>query len=341
MAEAFTDPVPVTLNGKPAELPPGQSLLAHLVARGVDPARVVVAINREIVPRARWSDLYPAAGDRLEVVHVVAGGSGPGAGLEPDDDPLVIAGVSFRSRLICGTGKFADAATMTAAHAAAGAEMVTVAVRYFDLDLGGHSLLGELDPRRHRLLPNTAGAYTAEDALHMAELGRAATGTNWVKLEVIGDKESLWPDVAATVEACRELVRRGFVVLPYTAPDPVAAVRLEEAGAATVMPLGSPIGSGQGVLDVAAVRRIVGRVHVPVVVDAGIGSPSDAALAMEAGASAVLVNTAIARAEDPVAMARAMRLAVVAGRLGHRAGRIPRREEATPSTTTAGVPHLE
>jgi thiazole synthase len=337
MGDATVAPVAVTWNGKPAEVAGGTSLRALLLARGIDPERVVVALNREVLPRARWGEVLPAPGDHIEVVAVVAGG----AGVPEDDDPLIIAGVRFRSRLICGTGKFADAATMAAAHAAAGTEMVTVAVRYFDLDVGGRPLLTELDPRRYRLLPNTAGAYTAADAVHMAELARAATGSNWIKLEVIGDRDSLWPDVAATVEACRELVRRGFVVLPYTSPDPVAAVHLEEAGAATVMPLGSPIGSGQGVLDVASIRRIVRRVHVPVVVDAGIGSPADAALAMEAGASAVLVNTAIAQAQDPVVMAHAMRLAVQAGRLGYLAGRIPRREEGSPSTTTVGVPRVE
>ncbi len=330
--------VRLTLNGRAAEWRADHNLLDGLRERGVDPERVVVAVNREIVARQTWSTLVPREGDRIEVVHVVAGGSDRVVAAE---QPLVIAGVSFRSRLMCGTGKFPSAAVMAAALEAAGTELVTVAVRYFDLDLGGRSLLQELAPARYRLLPNTAGACSAEDAVHMAELGRAATGTNWVKLEVIGDQESLWPDVAATVQATRELVRRGFVVLPYTAPDPVAAVHLEAAGAVVVMPLGSPIGSGQGVLDAGAIRRIRERVRVPVVVDAGIGSPADAALAMEAGADAVLVNTAIARAGDPVAMAAAMALAVRAGWLGRRAGRIPRLPEASPSTVAAGVPRVE
>lgn len=324
----------IVLNGKPAELPAGQSLLAYLQSRGVQPSRVVAAVNGNIVPRESWSTFLPQEGDRIEVVHVVAGGA-------TNDDPLVIAGVAFQSRLICGTGKFPSAEVMQAALQAAACELVTVAVRYFDLDVSGKGLLQRLDLSRYRLLPNTAGAYTAQDAIHMAELARAATGTNWIKLEVIGDKESLWPDVTATVQATAELVRRGFVVLPYTAPDPVAAVHLEAAGAATVMPLASPIGSGQGVLDVEAIRRIVRRVRVPVVVDAGIGSPADAALAMEAGAAACLINTAIARAANPVAMAEAMALGVRAGRMGLRAGRIERRAEATPSTATAGVPRLE
>ena len=331
MSEAL---IQIRLNGKPAQLPAGQSVADLLRARGVDPQRVVVAVNREIQPRQRWPEIRPQDGDVVEVVQVVAGGA-------QDDDALVIGGVRLQSRLICGTGKFESAATMNAALAAAGTALVTVAVRYFDLDLGGRSLLAELDPARYRLLPNTAGAYSVEDALHMAELGRAATGTNWVKLEVIGDRETLWPDVRATLSATAELVRRGFVVLPYTTPDPVVARQLEEAGAATVMPLGSPIGSGQGVLDLESIRRIVRSVHVPVVVDAGIGSPADAAAAMEAGADAVLVNTAIARAGDPVAMAEAMAMAVRAGRMGLQAGRIARRPEATPSTQTTGVPRIE
>ncbi len=331
MSEALIE---IRLNGKPVRLPAGQSIAELLRARGVDPQRVVVAVNREIQPRERWAEIRPQDGSVVEVVQVVAGGA-------QEDDALVIAGVRLGSRLICGTGKFPSAAVMNAALAAAGAALVTVAVRYFDLDLGGRSLLSELDPGRYRLLPNTAGAYSVDDAVHMAELGRAATGTNWIKLEVIGDRDSLWPDVRATLEATAALVRRGFIVLPYTTPDPVVARQLEEAGAATVMPLGSPIGSGQGVLDIESIRRIVRSVHVPVVVDAGIGSPADAAAAMEAGADAVLINTAIARAEDPVVMAEAMGLAVRAGRMGLRAGRIARRTEASPSTQTTGVPRLE
>ena len=328
------DGMEIVLNGRGASVPAGESIAGLLRARGVEPARVVVAVNRELVPRAQWEVVRLQSGDRVEVVHVVAGGA-------DGDDALEIAGVRLASRLICGTGKYPSAAVMNAALAAADTSLVTVAVRYFDMDLGGRSLLTELDPGKYRLLPNTAGAYTAEDAIHMAELGRAATGTNWIKLEVIGDRDTLWPDVRATVTATEELVRRGFVVLPYTSPDPVVARQLEEAGAATVMPLGSPIGSGQGVLDVASIQRIVQSVHVPVVVDAGIGSPADAAAAMEAGAAAVLINTAIARAADPVTMALAMALAVRSGRLGLRAGRIARRAEASPSTATAGVPHIE
>jgi thiazole synthase len=221
--------------------------------------------------------------------------------------------------------------------------MVTVAIRATGVDGSGPDagILASLDLDRYHLLPNTAGATTVRQAVFMAELAREALDTNWVKLEVIGDERTLWPDVAGTVEATRILVREGFVVLPYTTTDLVTALRLEEAGAATVMPLGSMIGSGQGIVDVEAIRRIVERVGVPVVVDAGIGTPSDAALAMEIGADACLINTAVSRADDAVLMAAAMRHAVIAGRLGYLAGRMPRSQVAIPSSPPAGVVELK
>jgi thiazole synthase len=322
------------INGEPWEWagPAGEPTVAALLAaRGVSPDHVAVARNGDIVPRERWSATRLDEGDEVELVRAVAGGQG--------DDPLVIAGRTFTSRLFLGTGKYPSPEVARAAIAASGTEMVTVAIRYVDLDGDGAkgSILDEVDRGRVHLLPNTAGAVTAAQAVRMANLARAALGTNWIKLEVIGDPATLWPDTAATVEATRELVAQGFVVLPYTSPDPVAARRLEEAGAATVMPLASPIGSGQGVRDWEGIARIVAHAGVPVVVDAGIGAPSDAALAMELGASAVLCNTAVARAGDPVRMAEAMRLAVEAGRLGFRAGRIPRSSEAHASSPTAGV----
>jgi thiazole synthase len=254
-------------------------------------------------------------------------------------DPLVIAGRTFTSRLFVGTGRFTSPALMREALEASGTEMVTVAIRLTGVDGSGPDagILAALDTRRYHLLPNTAGATSVRQAIFMAELAREALGTNWVKLEVIGDERTLWPDVAGTVEATRILVGEGFVVLPYTTTDLVTALRLEEAGAATVMPLGSMIGSGQGVVDWDGVRRIVERVQVPVVVDAGIGSPSDAAQAMEAGADACLINTAISRATDPLRMAAAMRHAVMAGRLGYLAGRMPRSDHAIPSSPPVGV----
>ncbi|MDP8952406.1 MAG: thiazole synthase [Actinomycetota bacterium] len=249
-----------------------------------------------------------------------------------------MAGERFSSRLILGTGKYPDFETMNAALANSGTEMVTVAIRYMNSPEEG-SILDNLDLSRYKLLPNTAGATTVEGALKMARLAREATGTEWIKLEIIGDPSTLWPDTAATVEATEILVPEGFVVLPYTSPDLVAAMRLEEAGAATVMPLGSPIGSGQGMPDWAGIHRIVERISsVPVVVDAGIGVPSDAALAMELGADAVLINTAVARAEDPPRMAEAMKLGVRAGRLSYLAGRMPASPVAHASSPTKGVP---
>ncbi len=299
-----------------------------------DPS-MVVAVNGDIVPRASWDTFQLGEGDEVDVVRAVSGGE------HDADDALEIAGVRFGSRLFLGTGKYPDTASMIASLEAAGTEMVTVAIRFMDLDGasgGQEGILENLDLTRLRLLPNTAGAYTVGDAVKMARLARAATGTNWIKLEVIGDRATLWPDVAGTIEATKILVEEGFVVLPYTSPDLVAAIRLQEAGAATVMPLASPIGSGQGVQDWVSIKRIIDAVTVPVVVDAGIGTASDAALAMELGADAVLVNTAVARADDPVRMARAMRLGTEAGRHAFLAGRMPRSLEAHASSPTQGVP---
>ena len=294
---------------------------------------VVIAVNGDIVHRSEWDRRKLNEGDEVDIVRAVSGGD--------HADTLEIAGTAFSSRLFLGTGKYPNAASMIESLDASGTEMVTVAVRFMDLDgssNGEEGILDNLDLARYRLLPNTAGAYTVKDAVKMAHLARAATGTNWIKLEVIGDKSTLWPDVTGTIEATKLLVDEGFVVLPYTSPDLVAAIRLEEAGAATVMPLASPIGSGQGVQDWVSIKRIIEAVTVPVVVDAGIGTASDAALAMELGASAVLVNTAVARATNPVQMARAMRLGTEAGRAAYLAGRMPKSDVAQASSPTAGVP---
>jgi thiazole synthase len=262
------------------------------------------------------------------------------------DEVLRLGGKEFHSRLFVGTGKYATWELMRDAVEISETEMVTVAVRRVNLDRPDEPSLLDYLPRHVTLLPNTAGCYTVEEAVTTARLARAAGLGSLVKLEVIGDQELLWPDPVGTLEATRRLVAEGFTVLVYTTSDPVLARHLEAAGAAAVMPLGSPIGSGQGVLDVEAIVRIKARVSVPVVVDAGIGSPADAALAMETGADAVLVNTAIAAATDPVRMAEAMRLAVEAGRLGYLAGRMPRRAHAVASSPETGrvgepVPPLE
>ncbi len=253
-------------------------------------------------------------------------------------DPLVIAGKAFQSRLIVGTGKYRDGAETQRAIEASGTEMVTVAVRRVNLDRSKESLLDFIDPRRYFLLPNTAGCYTAEEAIRAARLGREVGLSDWVKIEVIGDQRTLYPDVLATVEATRVLVKEGFTVLPYTSDDIVVAKRLIDVGAAAVMPLGAPIGSGLGIQNVANLRILREMIaEVPLIVDAGVGTASDAALAMELGADAVLMNSGIANARYPVLMAEAMQHAVLAGRQAYLAGRMPRKLYATASSPLEGI----
>jgi thiazole synthase len=267
-------------------------------------------------------------------------------------DTLVIAGRTFTSRLIVGTGKYASPAVMAKAHEASGAEMVTVAVRRVNISnwsgrkgaagrpAGGDdapSLLDYIDTSRYFLLPNTAGCYNAQDAIRTARLGQEAGLSNWVKLEVIGDERTLYPDTEALVEATRALVKEGFVVLPYTSDDPVVCRKLEDAGASAIMPLGAPIGSGLGIQNPNNIRIMREQTQLPLIVDAGVGTASDAAVAMELGADGVLMNTAIAGALDPVAMAEGMKLAVRAGRLAFLAGRIPKRSYAAASSPAQGV----
>ncbi|MEE9199225.1 MAG: thiazole synthase [Dehalococcoidia bacterium] len=255
-----------------------------------------------------------------------------------NEEPLVIAGKSFRSRLILGTGKYRNYDDMNAAFAAAGTEMITVALRRLDLDdPSKKTLLDYIDWSKYTILPNTAGARTAEEAVHTARLARAMGLSDWVKLEVIPDPKYLLPDPVGTLEAARTLVEEGFVVLPYINDDPVLARQLEEAGTATVMPLASPIGSGQGLVNFEQIKIIIEQATVPVVVDAGLGAPSDAALAMEIGSDACLVNTAVAQAEDPPLMAEAMAQAVDAGRKAFLAGRIPKKAYASASSPLEGV----
>jgi thiazole synthase len=253
-------------------------------------------------------------------------------------DPLIIAGREFRSRLIVGTGKYKSFQETARALEASGADMVTVAVRRVNLDRSKESLLDYLDPKKYFLLPNTAGCYTADEAIRAARLGREVGLSDWVKLEVIGDQATLYPDVQATLEATRVLVKEGFTVLPYTSDDIVFAKRLLDAGAATVMPLGAPIGSGLGIQNAANIRILREMITgVPLVLDAGVGTASDAALAMELGADAVLMNTGIANAQDPGLMAEAMKHAVLAGRQAYLAGRMPRKLYATASSPLEGV----
>jgi thiazole synthase len=254
-------------------------------------------------------------------------------------DHLTIAGKKLRSRLMVGTGKYASPEQTVAALEASGAEVVTVAVRRLDLDNPkARTELDYIDWSRYTILPNTAGCRTAEEALFTARLARELTGSNWVKLEVQPDPRYLMPDPIGTLRAAETLVREGFIVLPYIHADPILARQLEEAGCATVMPLGSPIGSGRGILTLEEIQIIIENAKVPVVVDAGLGAPSDASLALEIGADAVLVNTAIAKARDPVLMAEAFRLGVEAGRKAFLAGRIESRVLASPTSPTEGVP---
>lgn len=256
----------------------------------------------------------------------------------PEASILKIGEVALRSRLIVGTGKYATFALMREAVEASGAEMVTVAVRRVNLsNPSEESLLDYLDRKRVTILPNTAGCFTADEAIRAARLGREAGLSNLVKLEVIGDPKTLLPDTEGLLEATRTLVREGFIVMPYTNDDPIMAKKLEDAGAVCVMPLAAPIGSGQGITNPLNIRFILEAVTVPVIVDAGVGTASDAAIVMELGASGVLMNTAIAGARSPVAMAKAMRLAVEAGRLAYEAGRIPKKPYASASSSSEGL----
>jgi thiazole synthase len=253
-------------------------------------------------------------------------------------DPLVIAGRAFESRLIVGTGKYKDGPETQAAIEASGAEMVTVAVRRVNLDRSSQSLLDFIDPQRYFLLPNTAGCFTADEAIRAARLGREVGLSDWVKIEVIGDKATLYPDIQATLEATRVLVKEGFTVLPYTSDDIVYAKRLIDAGAAAVMPLGAPIGSGLGLRNTANLQILRELItEVPLIVDAGVGTASDATVAMEMGFDGVLMNTAIAEAGNPVLMAEAMQHGVLAGRQAYLAGRMPRRLYATASSPLEGI----
>ena len=254
------------------------------------------------------------------------------------DHTLQIAGKTFQSQLIVGTGKYTSYEVMKRAHLASGADLVTVAVRRVNLnERNRESLIDHIDIDRFDILPNTAGCFSADEAIRTARLGREAGLSNWVKLEVIGDKQTLFPDNDALIAATRILAREGFIVLPYTNDDPIACRKLEDAGAAAVMPLGAPIGSGLGIQNRNNISIIKEFASVPVIVDAGVGTPSDAAIAMELGADGVLMNTAIAEADDPAAMAEGMRLAVRAGRLGYLAGRIPRKRYASASSPLEGI----
>jgi thiazole synthase len=329
--------VSVTINGETRHLNGTLSVNDLLSALGFDPAKIAVERNREIVPRSEYADVNVEDGDQLEIVHFIGGGNAP-VETPPADKPLVIAGKTYKSRLIIGTGKYKTYAQNAAALDASGAEMVTVAVRRVNLtDPDQPKLVDFIDPKKVTYLPNTAGCFTGEDAVRTLRLAREAGGWTLVKLEVLGDRKTLYPDMIETLRATELLIKEGFQVMVYCSDDPLMAKRLEELGAAAIMPLAAPIGSGLGVQNPIGIRMIIEEAKVPVIVDAGVGTASDAAVAMELGCDAVLMNTAIAEAKDPILMARAMRHAVEAGRLAYLAGRMPKKRYADPSSPLAGL----
>ena len=326
----------LTVNGEERVFAASLSVEDLLGEIGLDPRKVAVERNLEIVPKSLYAATSLGDGDRLEIVHFIGGGA-------PDEaliaaDPFEVAGRRFRSRLIVGTGKYKDFEETARAIEASGAEIVTVAVRRVNVSNPNQPMLVDyVDPKIFTYLPNTAGCYTAADALRTLRLAREAGGWDLVKLEVLGDEKTLYPDMVETLAAAEVLVGEGFKVMVYCSDDPVMAKRLEDIGCVAIMPLAAPIGSGLGVQNPVNIRIIVEQTAVPVLVDAGVGTASDAAVAMELGCDGVLMNTAIAEAKDPIGMARAMKLAVEAGRLAYLSGRMAKKRYADPSSPLAGL----
>jgi thiazole synthase len=330
--------VKVTINGEARQLEAVVSIRELLVRLGLDPAKIAVERNLEIVPRSQYAQVMAGEGDRFEIVHFIGGGNAPIESPQPVDKPLTIAGKTYSSRLIIGTGKYKTYEENARALEASGAEIVTVAVRRVNLtDPTQPKLIDSIDPKKYTYLPNTAGCFTGEDAVRTLRLAREAGGWTLVKLEVLGHKKTLYPNMMETLRATELLLKEGFQPMVYCSDDPIMARQLEELGAAAIMPFASPIGSGQGVQNAINVRMIVEEAKVPVIVDAGVGTASDASIAMELGCDAIISNTAIAEARNPVMMARAMRHAVEAGRLAYLAGRMPKKRYADPSSPLAGL----
>jgi thiazole synthase len=327
----MSDTKTITLNGEPRQTT--AATIADLVRElELEPAKVAVECNREIAPRSTLEQASLSDGDVLEIVHFVGGGS------RAADDTWTVAGRTFKSRLIVGTGKYKDFEQNAAAVEAAGAEIVTVAVRRVNVsDPKAPMLTDYIDPKNVTYLPNTAGCFTADDAIRTLRLAREAGGWDLVKLEVLGEARTLYPNMKETLEATEVLAKEGFLPMVYCVDDPIAAKQLEDAGAVAVMPLGAPIGSGLGIQNQVTIRLIVEGASVPVLVDAGVGTASDAAVGMELGCEGILMNTAIAEAKDPIRMARAMKLSVEAGREAYLAGRMGRRMYADPSSPLAGL----
>lgn len=327
--------IEVTVNGEAKRFADALTLDKMLREMGLAPEKIAVERNREIVPRSQYTDVHLGSGDQLEIVHFIGGGDAGGA---PENDPFVIDGNSYRSRLIVGTGKYKDFEETKLAIEASGAEIVTVAVRRVNVSNPNEPMLVDyVDPKKYTYLPNTAGCFTAEDAVRTLRLAREAGGWDLVKLEVLGDQKTLYPRMPETLQAAEELVKDGFRVMVYCSDDPIQAKALEDVGCVAIMPLGAPIGSGLGIQNPVQIRIIVEQANVPVLVDAGVGTASDAAVAMELGCDGVLMNTAIAEASDPVLMAAAMRDAVAAGRASYLAGRMPKKRYADPSSPLAGL----
>lgn len=341
--------VEITLNGQKREVPDSLTVARLLEFLELKAEHVAVELNRDLVVRGRHAETPIAPGDVLEIVTLVGGGSAVAEEASVGPEPLTIGSHTVHSRLFVGTGKYASLELMRDCLEASGTEVVTVAVRRERLfDKEGRNILDFLDPKRYTILPNTAGCFNAEEALRTARLGRELLqglgnpGADWVKIEVLADTKTLLPDPVATLEATKVLVDEGFQVLCYTSDDPIMARKLKAAGAASVMPAGSPIGSGQGVLNPNNIRIILEDLKAddptyPVIVDAGVGTASDVAMAMELGCDGVLLNTGIAGAADPLRMARAMKLALEAGWLAAGAGRIPKKLYATASSPTQGL----
>jgi thiazole synthase len=327
--------VSIIVNGEHRRVDAGLSLADLARELGLIPEKVAVERNLAVVPRSTLATVCVEDGDEIEIVHFVGGGD---HARPVEEDTWSVAGKTFRSRLIVGTGKYKDFAENAAALEASGAEIVTVAVRRVNVcDLKAPMLTDYIDPKKVTYLPNTAGCFTAEEAIRTLRLAREAGGWDLVKLEVLGEAKTLYPDMVETLRATEILASEGFKPMVYCVDDPIAAKRLEDAGAVAIMPLGAPIGSGLGIQNLVTIRLIVEGAKVPVLVDAGVGTASDAAVAMELGCDGVLMNTAIAEAKDPVMMAAAMKAAVEAGRLAYRAGRMGKRRYADPSSPLSGL----
>ena len=329
----------VVINGENREIPSPITVTVLLRDLGLDARKIALEHNLEIVPRSAYDKTLVSDGDRLEIVHFIGGGDAlSDQDGDSDDDSWTVAGRMMTSRLIIGTGKYESYDQNRRAAEAAGAQMVTVAVRRVNLtDPGQEMLVDHVDPKKYIYLPNTAGCFSGEDAVRTLRLAREAGGWDLVKLEVLGDQQTLYPNMPETIRAAEMLIKENFQVMVYCSDDPIQAKVLEDLGCCAIMPLGAPIGSGLGVQNPVNIRVIIENASVPVIVDAGVGTASDATIAMELGCDGVLMNTAIAEAQDPIRMARAMKHAVVAGREAYLAGRMPKKRYADPSSPLAGL----